>query len=80
MRKGDVSGSRVAITEVRTWKFKNGETLLAALLEAKDAIGVFVTPKKQTVEHRFDSLSEADIDFLKQALASEKAITPTLTE
>ena len=80
MRKGDVSGGRVAITKVRTWKFKNGDTLLAALLEAKDAIGVFVTPEKQTVEHRFDGLSEADIDFLRQALASEKAITPTLTE
>jgi hypothetical protein len=79
MRKRDVAGSRVAITEVRTWKFRNGSTLLAALLEAKDAIGVFLTPEGKTVEHRFDGLSEADIDFLKQALVSEKAITPTLT-
>ena len=80
MRKGDVAGSRVALTKVRTWKFKNGDTLVAALLEAKDAIGVFVTPEKKTVEHRFDALSEVDIDFLKQTLASGKAITPTLSE
>ena len=80
MRTSEVAGGRVAITKVRTWKFKNGETLLAALLEAKDAIGVFVTPESKTVEHRFDALSAADIDFLTQALASGKAITPTLTE
>ncbi len=75
MRKSDVADDRVALTKVRTWTSKDGSTLLAALLEAKDAIGVFVKPDRSTVELRFDSLSDPDIAFLKVALASGSAIT-----
>lgn len=75
MKKSDVSDDRVALTEVRTWTRKDGTTLLAALLEAKDAIGVFVNPDGSTVELRFDSLSAPDIAFLQKALAGGRAIT-----
>lgn len=76
MRKSDVGSQKIALTQVRIWRFKNEATLEAALLEAKDTIGIFRKVDGSTVEVKFDTLSDNDIAFLQQALLSGKAIAP----
>lgn len=52
----------------RTWTFKNGKKMKAALLEAKGATGIFVGDDGVEVERSFNDLSEEDIALLKKTL------------
>lgn len=52
----------------RTWKFKNGKTLRAGLVEAKGETGVFVGEDGIEVERNFNDLSAEDIELLKKTI------------
>lgn len=68
LKKKDLGPKMVLLTDYRTWTFKNGATLEAALLEAKDTIGVFVERDGSRTEANFNDLSPADIAFLTELL------------
>ncbi len=70
LRKKDVAGKMVLLTEYRTWIFNNGATLEAALLEAKGATGIFVQPDGTRKEVNFNDLSAGDKAFLTRLLTS----------
>lgn len=68
LKKKDVGPKMVPLTDYRIWTFENGATLEAALLEAKDTIGVFVKRDGGRTEANFNDLSPADIAFLTKLL------------
>ncbi|MCB1232537.1 MAG: hypothetical protein KDN19_19980 [Verrucomicrobiae bacterium] len=68
LKKKDVGPKMLLLSEYRIWTFKNGATLDAALLEAKDTIGVFVKRDGSKNEANFNDLSAGDIAFLTQLL------------
>lgn len=68
LKKKDVGPKMLLLSEYRTWTFKNGATLEAALLEAKDTIGVFVKRDGSKQEANFNDLSAGDIAFLTNLL------------
>lgn len=65
----DLKRKRIAITEMRLWTKKDGNTFQALLLSAKGAKGEFIGPKGITSEIDFNDLSAADIQVVQQALA-----------
>ena len=69
LKKKDVGPTMVLLSEYRTWSFKNGATLDAALLEAKDTIGVFVKRDGSKTEAKFNDLSAGNIAFLTRLLS-----------
>ncbi len=68
LKREDVGPKMVLLTDYRIWTFENGATLEAALLEAKDTIGVFVKRDGGRTEANFNDLSPADIAFLTKLL------------
>tara|TARA_R110000850_G_scaffold66959_6_gene148597 strand:- start:6296 stop:7024 length:729 start_codon:yes stop_codon:yes gene_type:complete len=71
LKRSDIEVTRHLITEYRDWKFANGTTLKAALLEAKGATGVFITMEGKERELDFNSLSDADKGYLSIILSSQ---------
>ncbi len=69
LKKGDLMGKAVAITESRTWTFKNGTKLFGALLEAKGTTGTLVLQDKTKRQIDFNELVPFDVQYLQLALS-----------
>ncbi|MCB1237111.1 MAG: hypothetical protein KDM91_18735 [Verrucomicrobiae bacterium] len=71
IKKGDVTERMVTLSPVRDWKFKDGTTVNAALLDADGPGGTLIRPDGEKIPVQFGKLSAEDIAYL-QSLPSLK--------
>tara|TARA_R110002096_G_scaffold305388_11_gene500268 strand:+ start:380 stop:1108 length:729 start_codon:yes stop_codon:yes gene_type:complete len=64
----EVAVTRQLLTDYREWKFNDGTTIKAALLQANGPTGTFVTMDKKEHELDFNTLSDDDKNYLTSIL------------
>lgn len=70
LKKRDVAGKKVLLSDYRNWLFQNGASVNAALLEAKGATGTLVLKDGSLREVNFNDLSAGDKAFLTRLLTT----------
>ncbi len=73
LKRSDVEVTKHLITKYRDWKFADGRTMNAALLEANGANGTFILVDGKELEVDFNTLSDADKGYLTIILGGNKA-------
>ena len=73
LKRSDVEVTKHLITKYRDWKFPDGRTMNAALLEANGATGTFILVDGKEQEVDFNTLSDADKGYLTIVLGGNKA-------
>lgn len=73
IKRSDIEVTKHLITKYRDWKFADGRTMNAALLEANGATGTFIRIDGKEQQVDFNTLSDADKGYLTIILGGNKA-------